>query len=100
MRTYCLQYEADLDLGCPTRFRLPEPSNMRHAAQVDDLHKLYNYGLSLIFYLLVVVVYMFSALLIPCWKFGQPKLGNTTATARSKLPSLDIVKSCSHISIS
>ena len=39
MRTYCLQYEADLDLGCPTRFRLPEPSNMRHAAQVGNLHK-------------------------------------------------------------
>nr|KAG5688504.1 hypothetical protein BaRGS_011649 [Batillaria attramentaria] len=41
MRTYCLQYEADLDLGCPTRFRLPEPSNMRHAAQVsfDEIQK-------------------------------------------------------------
>ncbi|KAK7114483.1 hypothetical protein V1264_000538 [Littorina saxatilis] len=35
MRTYCLQYESDLDLGCPTRFKLPEPSNMRHAAQVS-----------------------------------------------------------------
>ncbi|XP_046342354.2 uncharacterized protein LOC124123129 isoform X2 [Haliotis rufescens] len=41
MKTYVQQYENDLDLGCPTRFRLPEPSNMRHAAQVsfDDIHR-------------------------------------------------------------
>ncbi|GFO17199.1 formin-2 [Plakobranchus ocellatus] len=35
MRIYCLKYESGLDLGCPTRFQLPEPSNMRHASQVS-----------------------------------------------------------------
>ncbi|CAG5124885.1 unnamed protein product [Candidula unifasciata] len=35
MRQYCLRFESDLAFGCPTRFRLPEPSNMRHAAQVS-----------------------------------------------------------------
>lgn len=44
MRTYCLRYEGGLDLVCPTRFRLPEPSNMRHAAQVGGLceHHVYR----------------------------------------------------------
>ncbi|KAK6983501.1 formin-J-like isoform X2 [Biomphalaria glabrata] len=35
MRTYCLIFESDMDFGCPTKFHLPEPSNMRHAAQVS-----------------------------------------------------------------
>ncbi|KAH9509487.1 hypothetical protein Btru_046011 [Bulinus truncatus] len=41
MRTYCLVFESEVDFGCPTRFRLPEPSNMRHAAQVsfDDIQR-------------------------------------------------------------
>ncbi|XP_005093520.2 uncharacterized protein LOC101845155 [Aplysia californica] len=35
MKIYCLKFESDTDFGCPKRFRLPEPSNMRHAAQVS-----------------------------------------------------------------
>lgn len=35
LKTYCQVYENENDLGCPTKFRLPEPSNMRHAAQVS-----------------------------------------------------------------
>ncbi|XP_059171152.1 uncharacterized protein LOC131952485 isoform X2 [Physella acuta] len=35
MRIYCQVFESDLEFGCPTRFRLPEPSIMRHAAQVS-----------------------------------------------------------------
>lgn len=35
LKTYCQIYESEVDIGCPTRFRLPEPSNMRHAAQVS-----------------------------------------------------------------
>lgn len=35
LKTYCQVYENEVDIGCPTRFRLPEPSNMRHAAQVS-----------------------------------------------------------------
>ncbi|GFS11505.1 formin-2 [Elysia marginata] len=35
LRIYCVKYESALDVGCPTRFQLPEPSNMRHAAQVS-----------------------------------------------------------------
>ncbi|RUS78274.1 hypothetical protein EGW08_013965 [Elysia chlorotica] len=35
LRVYCLKYESDVDVSCPTRFQLPEPSNMRHAAQVS-----------------------------------------------------------------
>ncbi|CAL1546927.1 unnamed protein product [Lymnaea stagnalis] len=35
MRIYSHIFESELDFGCPTRFRLPEPSNMRHAAQVS-----------------------------------------------------------------
>ena len=36
MKMYCQFYEVEIDIGCPTRFRLPEPSNMRHAAQVSQ----------------------------------------------------------------
>ncbi|XP_062597329.1 uncharacterized protein LOC134258764 isoform X1 [Saccostrea cucullata] len=41
MKMYCQFYEVEIDIGCPTRFRLPEPSNMRHAAQVsfDSIHE-------------------------------------------------------------
>ncbi|XP_048752362.1 uncharacterized protein LOC125663952 isoform X4 [Ostrea edulis] len=41
MKMYCQFYEVEIDLGCPTRFRLPEPSNMRHAAQVsfESIHE-------------------------------------------------------------
>ncbi|XP_052817720.1 uncharacterized protein LOC128243807 isoform X1 [Mya arenaria] len=35
LKTYCAVYESEVDIGCPTRFRLPEPSNMRHAASVS-----------------------------------------------------------------
>ncbi|XP_060567218.1 formin-J-like isoform X3 [Ruditapes philippinarum] len=35
LKTYCQIYESEVDIGCPTRFRLPEPSNMRHASQVS-----------------------------------------------------------------
>ncbi|KAK3085892.1 hypothetical protein FSP39_010094, partial [Pinctada imbricata] len=35
MKMYCQFYEVEIDIGCPTRFKLPEPSNMRHAAQVS-----------------------------------------------------------------
>ncbi|XP_053401162.1 uncharacterized protein LOC123549584 isoform X2 [Mercenaria mercenaria] len=35
LKTYCQVYENEVDIGCPTRFRLPEPSNMRHASQVS-----------------------------------------------------------------
>lgn len=38
MKMYCQFYEVEIDIGCPTRFRLPEPSNMRHAAQVRNNH--------------------------------------------------------------
>lgn len=38
MKMYCQFYEVEIDIGCPTRFRLPEPSNMRHAAQVRNSH--------------------------------------------------------------
>ena len=34
LSVYCQMYETEIDVSCPTRFRLPEPSNMRHAAQV------------------------------------------------------------------
>lgn len=34
LKTYCQIYENEVEIGCPTRFRLPEPSNMRHASQV------------------------------------------------------------------
>ena len=53
MRMYCLKFESDVEFGCPKRFRLPEPSNMRHAAQVEidktltyDLNKLLPLHLS------------------------------------------------------
>lgn len=35
LKMYCQLYETEVDISCPTRFRLPEPSNMRHAAQVS-----------------------------------------------------------------
>ncbi|XP_060081514.1 uncharacterized protein LOC132560841, partial [Ylistrum balloti] len=35
LKLYCQCYEVEIELGCPTKFRLPEPSNMRHAAQVS-----------------------------------------------------------------
>ncbi|KAL4234127.1 Fmn2p [Mactra antiquata] len=35
LKTYCQIYESEVEIGCPTRFRLPEPSNMRHASQVS-----------------------------------------------------------------
>ncbi|XP_041375827.1 formin-J-like isoform X2 [Gigantopelta aegis] len=35
LQIYVERYERSTELGCPTRFRLPEPSNMRHAAQVS-----------------------------------------------------------------
>ncbi|XP_076111914.1 uncharacterized protein LOC143080114 isoform X2 [Mytilus galloprovincialis] len=35
LKMYCQLYETEVDVSCPTRFRLPEPSNMRHAAQVS-----------------------------------------------------------------
>lgn len=37
LKMYCQYYEAEVEIGCPTRFRLPEASNMRHAAQVSYL---------------------------------------------------------------
>ncbi|XP_021347830.1 uncharacterized protein LOC110446827 isoform X2 [Mizuhopecten yessoensis] len=41
LKLYCQCYEVEIELGCPTKFRLPEPSNMRHAAQVsfDNIHE-------------------------------------------------------------
>ena len=42
LKTYCQVYENEVDIGCPTRFRLPEPSNMRHAAQVTVISLSYN----------------------------------------------------------
>ncbi|ESO82282.1 hypothetical protein LOTGIDRAFT_237086 [Lottia gigantea] len=44
VKSYCKLYESDVETGCPTRFRLPEPSNMRHAAQVsfEDIHRALN----------------------------------------------------------
>ncbi|KAK3578979.1 hypothetical protein CHS0354_034773 [Potamilus streckersoni] len=48
LKIYCQLYENEAEIGCPTRFRLPEPSNMRHAAQVsfegvqDALSNLYS----------------------------------------------------------
>ncbi|XP_050397830.2 uncharacterized protein LOC126815870 isoform X2 [Patella vulgata] len=41
VKSYCKIYESDVESGCPTKFRLPEPSNMRHAAQVsfDDIQR-------------------------------------------------------------
>ncbi|XP_052230924.1 uncharacterized protein LOC127844592 isoform X1 [Dreissena polymorpha] len=35
LKTYCQVFESEVEIGCPTRFRLPEPSNMRHAALVS-----------------------------------------------------------------